>query len=87
MVQPLRGRDEVPSSDASYGPHTTLRRGKDLTNRAKSVTRVRSESGPSTSLVGHPDGDDAGDESGDEIDGAMPPKPFSIADIPALGDL
>src|SRR5215213_1251045 len=23
---PLRGRDEVSSSDASYGPHTTLRR-------------------------------------------------------------
>jgi hypothetical protein len=26
-----------------------------------------------------PDGDSAGNESGDEIDGAMPPKPFSIA--------
>jgi hypothetical protein len=29
--------------------------------------------------VGHPDDDDAGHESGDEIDGAMPPKPLSIA--------
>jgi hypothetical protein len=56
---------------------TTLR--KHPTNCAKSAIRVRSESGPCTSLVGHPDGDDAGDKSGDDIDGAMPPKPFSIA--------
>jgi hypothetical protein len=50
----FRGRDEVSFSDASYGPHTTLR-GKHLTNRAKSVIRVRSELGPCTRLVGHPD--------------------------------
>jgi hypothetical protein len=31
------------------------------------------------SFVGHPDGDNAADESGDEIDGAMPPKSFPIA--------
>jgi hypothetical protein len=44
--------------------------------RAKSVIRVRSESGYRMSLVGHPDGDNAGDESGDEIDKAMPSKPI-----------
>jgi hypothetical protein len=26
IFSPLRGREEVSSSDASYGPHTTLRR-------------------------------------------------------------
>ena len=57
-------------------PH---REGKHLTNRAKSAIRVRSELRPCTSLVYHPDGGDAGYESGYEIDGAMPPKPFSIA--------
>jgi hypothetical protein len=31
------------------------------------------------SFVGHPDGGDAADERRDEIDGAMPPKPLSIA--------
>jgi hypothetical protein len=57
-------------------PH---REGKHLKNRAIIVIRVRSESGPCTSLVGHPDGDDAADERRDDIDEAMPPKPFSIA--------
>jgi hypothetical protein len=56
-------------------------------NRAKSVIRGRSESGYRMSFVGDPDGGDAADERRDDIDGAMPPKPFSIADIPALGDL
>jgi hypothetical protein len=67
MVPPLRGRDEESSSDASYGPHTTLR-GEHLTNSAKSVIRVRSESGHRTSFVGHPDGDDAGDERRDAFE-------------------
>ena len=31
------------------------------------------------SFVGDPDGGDAGDERRDDIDGVMPPKPFSIA--------
>jgi hypothetical protein len=75
MGPPLRGRDDVSFSDAYYGLQTTLR-GKHLTNRAKSVIRVRSESGHGTSFVGHPDGDSAGNESGDDTDGAMPPKPI-----------
>jgi hypothetical protein len=53
-------------------------------NRAKSVIRVRSESGHRTSFVGHPDGDNAGDERRDEIDGAMPPKPFRSLFIAVL---
>jgi hypothetical protein len=58
--------------------------GKQLANRAKSVIRVRSESGHRTSFVGHPDGDNAADESGDEIDEAMPPKPFRSRFIAVL---
>ena len=55
-------------------PHSE---GKHLTNLAKSVIRViRSESGPCTSLVGHPDGDNASDYSRDDIDGAMRVKAF-----------
>jgi hypothetical protein len=64
-----------PMLPSARTPH---REGKHLANRAKSVTRVRSESGHRTSFVSDPDGGDAADERRDE-DGAMPPKPFSIA--------
>ena len=79
MVPPLRARDDVSSPPTLPTVRTPHPEGKHLTNRAKSVIRVRSESGHRTSFVGDPDGGDAADESGDEIDGAMPPKPFSIA--------
>jgi hypothetical protein len=83
MVPPLRGRDEVSSSDASYGPHTTLRREashKPRKKRNKSKKSIR----PCTSLVGYLDGDDAGNENGDEIDGDVPPKSFRSRFIAVL---
>jgi hypothetical protein len=78
MVPPVRGRDEASSSEASYGPHTTLRREashEPRKKRNKRKNRIR----PCTSLVGYPDGDNAGDKSGDELDGDVPSKPLSIA--------
>jgi hypothetical protein len=74
-----RWRGGISASEAYYDLVYHAEEGKHLTNRAKSAIRVRSESGHRTSFVGHPDGDDAGDNGGDDTDGAVRSKPFSIA--------